>query len=147
MAIRIKTHPEQVSELLEHPYLTKRADIPPMIPIPSQRLSTKVARPLSPSILQDILFLAFVAGEFFLCESPKAIEKRLYSRQPCWEQQWANMLSGWQRDMELDWEDMEVLDVLVSGLSLKDSEYSREEKLSAKLTRQRHLVGTALSRV
>lgn len=72
-------------------------------------------RPVAPSVLQDILFLAFVAGHFQLCETPRKIEKRLYGRTPCWEQQMATMLSGWEKQADLEWIDQEVTYAKVGG--------------------------------
>jgi hypothetical protein len=80
--------------------------MPPKITIPPSRLPSKVARPLLPAVLQDVLFLSYQVGEFRLCETSRNIEKKIYGRQPCWEQLYATMLSKWEKKADLEWEDL-----------------------------------------
>lgn len=82
---------------------------PPTVAIPPMRLSTKVGRPVSPVVIQDLSFLAYTHNRFRLCESSKMIEARLYGREPCWEQRWAVMLAAWEQHAEIDWEDLPIM--------------------------------------
>lgn len=80
--------------------------MPPKVPIPPKRLSTKALRPVSDAVLQDLMFLAYQAGELCLCETDRNLKARLYAREACWEQRYANMLAKWEQKTDLEWEDM-----------------------------------------
>lgn len=103
----IKTD-SQIPQVLNHPYLDDPGIIPPAT-IPPMRLTSKVSRPVSQAVIQDLCFLAHIQGRFVLCETSKKVEQRLYGREPCWEQRWAVILAGWEQRAEIDWEDLPVI--------------------------------------
>lgn len=76
--------------------------------MPPLRLSSKVPRPVSPEVVQDIAFMSYLNKSFALCGATKLIQKRLAAREPCWEKRWATMLAGWERSRDIQWEDLPV---------------------------------------
>lgn len=88
-----------------------------LIKVPPMRLSSRVPRPVSADIVQDICFMSYLNKTHFLCQTPKLILKRLAAREPCWEKQWATMLAGWERSRDLQWEDLPILPLHVPARS------------------------------
>lgn len=79
--------------------------MPQPLYIPPLKLKYNVSRPLSEDIVQDLMFLCYLHGDLYLCETPKHLIRHVYDRIPRWEQRWATMLAGWEKRAEMDWED------------------------------------------
>lgn len=96
----------QLPEVLEHPFLvSERVDPYPFRP-PSYTLPSKLQGQLPFVVIQDLCFLAYLNKDFYLCETPRRIEERVYGEDPCWEKRWAKMLHRWKEREEMDWEDL-----------------------------------------
>ncbi|KAL1409523.1 hypothetical protein Q8F55_003506 [Vanrija albida] len=106
-----------IPQILDHRYLRVRGADDFAIPLPSRRLSSRIVRPVPQSVVDDLCFLAYLKKSFFLCETSKKIEERLYNKERTWEKRWAAMLHGWERRAEMDWEDVPALRTTPSGPS------------------------------
>ncbi|BEI90243.1 uncharacterized protein CcaverHIS019_0303130 [Cutaneotrichosporon cavernicola] len=74
---------------------------------PRLGLEWNLKKPVSDGVLLDICFLAQQNKEFFIPENPKKMELALYDRYPHWQQQWATMLSKYERQREVkEWLDL-----------------------------------------
>jgi len=98
--------PKQISEILNHPYLQAPHPDPKRYRPPPLELPGSLSLPLSPGIIQDLCFLAYLNNDYYLCETPRKIEERLVSPEPRWEKRWAGLLSAWIKRAEMDWEDV-----------------------------------------
>ncbi|ODO04662.1 hypothetical protein I350_05271 [Cryptococcus amylolentus CBS 6273] len=93
-----------IPRILNHPYLRTEHPDPPPFKLPSTE-STTLRRP-SQSVVEDLCFLAYLNGEFALCETSLRIEQRLKGEEACWEKRWASMLGAWSKRVEMDWQDI-----------------------------------------
>lgn len=98
--------PKQISEILNHPYLQAPHPDPKRYRPPPLELPGSLSLPLSPGIIQNLCFLAYLNNDYYLCETPRKIEERLVSPEPRWEKRWAGLLSAWIKRAEMDWEDV-----------------------------------------
>ncbi|WRT65601.1 uncharacterized protein IL334_002546 [Kwoniella shivajii] len=96
-----------ISQALGHRSLKRKYGNPAPYELPSCNLS--FMHKIDPSVVDDLCFLAFMSGEFFLCETPTKIVNRLHDKRPCWEKRWAGMLGAWSKRAEMDWEDIPSL--------------------------------------
>lgn len=93
-----------ITRILGHPWLrTKYPDLRPF-QLPSYEL--KLLHKPSQSVIEDLCFLAYLNGEFALCETSMRIEEHLEGKEPCWEKRWAGMLGSWSQRAEMDWQDI-----------------------------------------
>ncbi|KAL0252400.1 hypothetical protein I308_101791 [Cryptococcus tetragattii IND107] len=92
------------TQILRHPWLRTRYPDPKPFQLPSYE-PTLLHRP-SQNVIEDVCFLAYLNGEFALCETSLGIEERLEGKEPCWEKRWAGMLGSWSQRAEMDWQDI-----------------------------------------
>ncbi|WVF66994.1 hypothetical protein IAT40_001737 [Kwoniella sp. CBS 6097] len=92
----------KISKILRHPCLQTDFPGPGPYSVPPKDLSFMHRIPIT--VVEDICFLAHLNGEFALCETTRKIEDKLTGKEPCWEKQWAGMLSAWSKRAEMDWE-------------------------------------------
>lgn len=90
--------------ILRHPWLRTKYPDPKPFQLPSYELRL-LHRP-SQGVIEDLCFLAYLNGEFALCETSLRIEERLEGKEPCWEKRWAGMLRSWSQRAEMDWQDI-----------------------------------------
>ncbi|WVR03915.1 hypothetical protein IAU60_000914 [Kwoniella sp. DSM 27419] len=89
----------KIRKILKHPYLaTSYADPPPFEAPMADRFPM---HRIHPSVVDNICFLAHLYGDFALCETARKIEARIVGNEPCWEKQWAAMLSAWSKRTEM----------------------------------------------
>lgn len=96
----------QILDILDHPYLRTSVQDPPLLIAPSYDLPDDFPAELDPAVIQDLCFLAYLNQEFFLCETPERIRKRVYGTKRCWEKRWAKMLSAWREKDDMEWQDL-----------------------------------------
>ncbi|OWZ50964.1 CAMK/CAMKL protein kinase [Cryptococcus neoformans] len=90
--------------ILRHPWLRTKYPDPKPFQLPSYELRL-LHRP-SQGVIEDLCFLAYLNGEFALCETSLRIEELLEGKEPCWEKRWAGMLGSWSQRAEMDWQDI-----------------------------------------
>ncbi|WVQ74572.1 hypothetical protein IAR50_004173 [Cryptococcus sp. DSM 104548] len=93
-----------IDKILKHPYMKTTYPDPPYFKLPPYETAT-LHRP-SQSVVEDLCFLAYMNGEFALCETSLRIEERLEGKDACWEKRWCGMLGAWSKIAEMDWQDI-----------------------------------------
>jgi hypothetical protein len=84
----------QIPEILAHPFLN-----PPGLRPDSYKMPTPVYRPVrdpSPQVLYEITYLAYMAGQWFPCESDLVIRSRLADNYQRWEKNMYHALTSWK---------------------------------------------------
>ncbi|WWC68738.1 uncharacterized protein I206_102672 [Kwoniella pini CBS 10737] len=95
-----------IPQILLHPSL--QTDFPDPLPFKLPSFELSYMHRIDESVIEDICFLAYLDHQFYLCETPLKIIRRLQGREPCWEKRWASMLGAWSKRSEMDWEDIPV---------------------------------------
>ncbi|WVQ78722.1 hypothetical protein IAT38_000809 [Cryptococcus sp. DSM 104549] len=93
-----------IPRVLKHPFLKPKYADP--LPFHLPPLDYPLLHKVPDSIVEDLCFIAYLNGEFTLCETSFRIEDRLQGKEPCWEKRWAGMLGAWSKRAEMDWEDI-----------------------------------------
>lgn len=84
----------QIPTILAHPFLN-----PPGLKPDSYRMPTPVYRPVNdptPQVLYEITYLAYMAGQWYPCESDLAIRSRLADNYQRWEKNMYHALTSWK---------------------------------------------------
>ena len=85
---------EQIPNILAHPFLN-----PPGLRPDSYTMPTPVFRPIRdplPQVLYEITYLAYMAGQWFPCESDLVIRSRLADNYVRWEKNMYHALTSWK---------------------------------------------------
>lgn len=90
----------QIKRCLVHPYLATPDSAYDRSPYKPPRLHRPLTLPrqLPDRVILDLMFLAYLSGDFYLCQSATVVLENLETSAGArWEKRWAGMLhTGWQ---------------------------------------------------